>query len=136
VPLMSEGINFWPADFPSELAEAAFWSNEPAWEPHLAALVVEWLGLHQYAVLGTELWVIRDGLINTLPIGQTGMPEVHGNTVNRRANEPWAAFVSRAASETVVYLRSFQSREIVAPGKVHLNVTWVSEVEFEKLVSL
>jgi len=39
-----------------------FWSNEPAWEPHIAAQVVEWLGLHQYAVLGTELWVIRDGL--------------------------------------------------------------------------
>ena len=36
--------------------------DEPAWEPHIAAQVVEWLGLHQYAVLGTELWVIRDGL--------------------------------------------------------------------------
>ncbi|MGC2791789.1 MAG: hypothetical protein WA899_07205, partial [Candidatus Sulfotelmatobacter sp.] len=65
-----------------------------------------------------------------------GTPEVHGNTVSRRANEPWAAFVSRAASETVGYLRSFQLREIVEPGKVHFNVTWVSEEEFEKLVSL
>jgi len=129
-------MDFWPADFPSELAEKAFWRNEPAWEPHIAAQVVEWLGLHQYAVLGTELWVIRDGLINTLPTGQTGTREVHGNTVRRRANEPWAAFVSRAASETVVYLHSFQSREIVEPGKVHFNVTWVSEEEFEKLVSL
>jgi hypothetical protein len=129
-------MDFWPANFPSELAETAFWSNEPAWEPHIAAQVVEWLGLHQYAVLGTELWVIRDGLINTLPVGQTGTREVYGNTVNRRANEPWAAFVSRAASETVLYLRSFQSGEIVEPGKVHFNVTWVSEEEFEKLVSL
>lgn len=133
---MSEPMNFWPADFPSELAEAAFWSNEPAWEPHVAAQVVKWLGLRHYAVLGTELWVVRDGLINTLPIGQSGMPEVHGNTVNRRANEPWAAFVSRAASETAVYLRSFQSREIVEPGETRFNVTWVSEQEFEKLVSM
>jgi len=129
-------MDFWPADFPSELPEKALWSNEPAWEPHIAAQVVEWLGLHQYAVLGTELWVIRNGLINTLPIGQTGTREVHGNTVRRRANEPWAAFVSRAASETVVYLHSFQSREIVEPGKVHFNVTGVSEEEFEKLVGL
>jgi hypothetical protein len=136
VPLMSEPMDFWPADFPSELAETAFWSNEPAWEPHTAAQVVEWLGLHQYAVLGTELWVIRDGLVNTLPIGQTGMREVHGNTVSHRANEPWAAFVSRAASETVLYLRSFQSGENLEPGKAHFNVTWVSEEEFEKLVSL
>ncbi|MGB6405707.1 MAG: hypothetical protein WA254_21155 [Candidatus Sulfotelmatobacter sp.] len=133
---MSERMHYWPADFPSELAEAAFWSSEPAWEPRIAAQVVEWLGLHGYAALGTELWVIRDGLINTLPIGSAGTPEVHGNTVSRRANEPWAAFVSRAASETVGYLRSFQLREIVEPGKVHFNVTWVSEEEFEKLVSL
>ena len=77
----------------------------PRGNPQIAAQVVEWLGLHQYAVLGTELWVIRDGLINTLPVGQTGTREVHGNTVNRRANEAWAAFVSRAASETVLYLR-------------------------------
>jgi hypothetical protein len=136
VPRMSERMDYWPADFPSDLAETAFWSSEPAWEPQIAARVVEWLGLHRYAVLGTELWVIRDGLINTLPIGSSEMPEVHGNTVSRQANEPWVAFVSRAASETVVYLRSFKSGEIVAPGKVHFNVTWVSEEEFEKLVSL
>jgi hypothetical protein len=102
----------------------------------MAAQVVEWLGLHQYAVLGTELWVIRDGLISTPPVGQAGMREVHGNAVSRCANEPWAAFVGWAASETALYLRSFQSEEIVEPGKVHFNVTWVSEEEFEKLVGL
>ena len=134
--VMNEPKNFWPADFPSELAQAAFWSSEPAWEPDVAAQVVEWLGSHRYAVLGTELWVIRAGLINTLPIGKSGMPEVHGNTVARWANEPWAAFVSRAACETVAYLRSFRPREIVVPGKAHFNVTWVSEQEFEKLVSM
>jgi hypothetical protein len=133
---MSGRSSFWPTDFPLELAETAFWSNEPAREPHIATQVVEWLGLHQYAVLGTELWVIRDGLINTLPIGQTEMPEVHGNTVRRRANESWADFVSRAASETVLYLRSFQPSEIVELGEVHFNLTWVSEEEFEKLVSM
>ncbi len=133
--VMNEPKNFWPADFPSELAEAAFWSSEPAWDPRVAAQVVEWLGLHLYAVLGTELWIIRDGLVNALSIGQSGMPEVHGNTVARWANEPWAAFVSRAASETVAYLRSFQSGDIVVRGKAHFNLTWVSEQEFEKLVS-
>lgn len=133
---MNQPKNFWPADFPSELAEAAFWSNEPAWEPQIAAQVVEWLSSHHYAVLGTGLWVIRNGLINALPIGQSGMPEVHGNTVARWLNEPCTAFVSRAASETVAYLRSFQSREIVEPGNAHFNVTWVSEEEFEKLVNM
>lgn len=129
-------MGFWPTDFPSELAKAAFWSNEPAWEPRIAVQVVEWLGSHQYAVLGRELWVVCDGRVNTLPIGQSGMPEVHGNAVNRRTSEAWTAFVSRAASETVVYLRSFQPSEIVEPGKAHFNLTWVSEEEFEKLVNM
>jgi hypothetical protein len=114
-------MDYWPADFRSELAEIAFWSSEPAWEPHIAAQVVEWFGLHQYAVLGTEPWVIRDGLINTLPIGSSEMPEVHGNTVCRRANEPWAAFVSRAASETVAYLRSYQSGRLSRREKYTLT---------------
>ena len=133
---MSEPTKFWPVEFPSELVEAAFWNNEPAWEPHLAVQVVEWLGLHQYAVLGTELWVIRDGLISTLPLGQSGRREVHGNTVQRWANESWVVFVSRAASETVLYLRSFQLSEIVEPGEAHFNITWVNEEEFEAFVSL
>jgi len=58
------------------------------------------------------------------------------DSVNRLGRWYSTAFVRRAASETVVYLRSFQSREIVEPGKVHFNVTWVSEEEFEKLVSM
>jgi hypothetical protein len=115
-----------PVEFPSELADAAFLAgNEAAWRPAVAARVVEWLGSHGYAVLGTELWVIRDGAIHSLPIGQTKMPEVHGNVVNRQADEPWTAFVNRPASETVDYLRSFKSGEIVEPGDLHFNVTWV-----------
>jgi hypothetical protein len=93
--------------------------------------VVEWLGLHGYAVLGTELWVVRDGVIHSLPIGQSGMGEVHGNMVDRQADESWAVFVNRAASETVAYLRSFESSEIVEPGDLHFNVTWVTEQEFQ-----
>ena len=133
---VSNRTEFLPVEFPSELADGAFLAgNEAAWRLAAAAQVVEWLGLHGYAVLGTELWVIRDGAIHSLPIGQSTMPEVYGNVVNRQADEPWTTFVNRAASETVAYLRSFKSSEIVERGDLHFNVTWVSEQEFQKLRS-
>jgi hypothetical protein len=75
------------------------------------------------------------GEIHSLPIGQSALPEVHGNVVNRRPDELWADFVSRAASETVGYLRSFNPSEIVEPGDVFFNVTWVNEREFQELGS-
>src|SRR5262249_22122279 len=99
----------------------------------LVARVVEWLGLHGDAVLGTELWIVRDGAIHSVPVGRSGMGEVHGNVVNRLANESWAAFVCRAASETMAYLRSFQPSEIVERGDIRFNVSWVSEEQFERL---
>jgi hypothetical protein len=137
VPLVSDRTEFLPVELPGELGAAAFLAgNEAAWRPAVAAKVVEWLGSHGYGVLGTELWLIRDGAINSLPIGQSKLPEVHGNTDNRQANEPWTAFVNRAASETVAYLCSFKSSEIVEPGDMRFNVTWVTEQEFQKLGSV
>jgi len=99
----------------------------------LAAAAVEWLGAHGYAVLGTELWVLKGGAIQSLPIGQSGMREVHGNTVNRETGEKWSSFVARAATETLTYLQSFNRADIVEPGKPHFNVVWVSEAQFAEL---
>jgi hypothetical protein len=125
-----------PADFPPELVEAAFVAtNEAAWRPLLASVAVEWLAAHGFAVLGTELWLLQDGAIQSLPIGTSGMRGVHGNVVNRGREESWDSYVSRAAAETLFYLRSFNSADIVEAGDVHFNVAWVSEEEFRKLKS-
>jgi hypothetical protein len=123
-----------PVSFPPELAAAAFTTrHEAAWIPMLAPAVVEWLGTHGYAVLGTELWLVSGGAINSLPMGRAGTPEVHGNTVNRERGEPWNEFVIRAAKETLSYLRSFDAADIVGPGDVYFNLVWVDQSEFEKL---
>jgi hypothetical protein len=123
-----------PAHFPPELTSAAFVAgNEAAWPPMLAAAAVEWLGAWGYAVLGTELWVLKGGAIQSLPIGQSGMREVHGNTVNRETGEPWSSFVARAATETLTYLQSFNPADIVEQGELHFNVVWVSEAQFAEL---
>lgn len=116
------------------MASAAFAAgNEAAWPPIVAAAAVEWLGAHGYAVLGTDLWVVRGATIQSLPIGQSGMREVHGNMVNRENQESWGAFVARAATETLTYLRSFDPAEIVEQGELRFNVVWVSEAQYASL---
>src|ERR1039457_2796766 len=116
--------DLFPAGFPSELASAAFVaSNEAAWRPALAARSVEWLGKQGYAVFGTEIWLPKDGSIQSLPYFQN---------VDRQSNEAWDSFVARAAAETLAYLGR-SAPKFVEEGDVYVNVTWVSEAEFRNL---
>jgi hypothetical protein len=116
--------DLFPSGFPSDLASAAFVaSNEVAWRPPLATRSVEWLGTHGYAVLGTELWLPKDGSIQSLPYFQK---------VDRQRDEAWDSFVARAAAETSAYLRTFTPK-FSEEGDVFVNVTWVSETEFRNL---
>ncbi len=128
------GGNLFPLNFPPELARDAFISGgEAAWPPKAASMAVEWFAAHGYAVLGTELWLLQNGAIQSLPVGLSGMKEVHGNTVDRGVEEAWSVFVSRATAETIAYLQSFHLAEIVEEGGVCFNVVWVNEADFEKL---
>jgi hypothetical protein len=112
--------DLFPSGFPSELASAAFLaSNEAAWRPALAARAVEWLGTHGYAVLGTEVWLPKDGSVQSLPYFQN---------VDRQGDEAWDSFVARAAAETSAYLRAFTPK-FIEEGDVYVNVTWVGEAE-------
>ena len=116
--------DLFPSGFPSELVSAAFViSNEAAWRPVVAARSVEWLGTHGYAVLGTELWLPKDGSIQSLPYFQN---------VDRQGDEAWDSFVARATAETLEYLRTFTPK-FIEGGDVYVNVTWVSEAEFRNL---
>jgi hypothetical protein len=128
------GGDLFPLNFPPELAREAFISGgEAAWPPRPASMAVEWFAAHGFAVLGTELWLLQNGAIQSLPVGLSGMREVHGNTVERGVEEAWSAFVSRANAETIAYLQSFQFAEIVEEGEVYFNVVWVSEADLESL---
>jgi hypothetical protein len=125
-----------PLNFPSELRATCFRAgNEVAWPPILAAAAVEWFCGNGYAVLGTELWLLKGEAIHSLPVGRNGMREVHGNTVNRSHQEPWSAFVARSGAETRAYLQAFKPSDIVEPGQSVFNVVWASEAKFKNLSS-
>jgi hypothetical protein len=116
--------DLFPTGFPSDLTSAAFAAaNEVAWRPVLAARSVEWLGTHGYAVLGTELWLPKDGSIHSLPYFQN---------IDRKGDETWDAFVARAAAEALAYLKTF-AHMFTEEGDVYVNVTWVSEADFRDL---
>jgi hypothetical protein len=126
-----------PPNFPPTLASSAFVTgHEAAWPPKLAAAAIEWLGAHGYAVLGTELWVLNGGTTQSLPIGRSGMREVHGNTANRRRDESWTSFVARAAVGALAYLQSFNPADILEQGEIHFNVVWVTEAQYAELKSV
>lgn len=125
-----------PPNFPSELAAVAFSSgNEVAWSPDHAVLAVEWFGSNGYAILGTELWVVQTGGINSLPLGHDGIRGVYGNTVNRRKDEAWSLFVVRSTAETRAYLQAFNPGEISEEGQQYFNVVWASEADFAKIMT-
>ena len=115
-----------PAGFPPELVSAAFVAGiEMAWRPALAARSIEWLGIHGYAVLGTEIWLPKDGSIRSVPYFQS---------VERNHSERWDLFVARAAAETLAYLAAFTPK-FIEEGDVYVHLTWVNEAEFRDLKS-
>jgi hypothetical protein len=130
--MLSESL---PPNFPSELAIAVLIArDEVAWPPMLAPKAVEWFGSHGYAALGTELWILKETAIQSLPIGGlSGMWELYGNAVDRKFDEEWSSFVARAAAETRAYLQLFDPSNIVEQGELYFNVVWICEAGYEGL---
>jgi len=127
-------LQLFPPNFPTELAHAAFSAgNEAAWQPATALAAVEWFTSHGYAVLGTEVWLLQNERIQSLPLGLGGLGEVHGNKVNRGSKETWSSFVTRSGQETLAYLRAFKPSDIVEQGQLFFNITWIGEDEFAAL---
>jgi len=117
-----------PPGFPGELAANAFTAgSEAAWPIESAWKVVQWLGQNGFAVLGTELWVVREDGIQP-GIYVNGTREIHGNAISHKRNESWNAYVVRSAEETLSYLHCFKApREAQQQGKVLFNIPWASE---------
>lgn len=121
---------------PRQFSDAAFQtqSGEMGWAPNVAADVVEWLSRNGYGLLGAELWVIRpNGEICTLFTDAEGRPACWAVSVNRNQDEPWAAFVGRAATNVRSNIAKVNESDVKTPGQVFINLTYVTESEFNSL---
>ena len=123
---------------PRQFFENAFrtQSGEMAWTPDVAADVVEWLSRNDFGLLGAELWVIRpNGQICALYTDTEGRLACWGISVNRNQDESWAAFVARAAAEVQASIAKLDESDVMTPGRVFINLTYVTESEYDSLLN-
>lgn len=120
--------------FPRELEDAAFRSvnGEYAWQRSEALAAVRVLADSGLAVLGGELWLIRDGEVWSALPQQSGRPAVNSWETERRPGEPWATYVARARGEALSAIQALPSGALVAApptAKVYYNLTWAGADE-------
>ena len=121
---------------PQQFSDAAFrtQSGEMAWIPKVAADVAEWLSRNDYGLLGAGVWVVRpNGEVCTLYTDTEGRLACWVVSVNRTQSESWAAFVARAAAKVHDSIAKVGESEVMTPGQVLINLTYVTESEFDSL---
>jgi hypothetical protein len=125
--------------FPPELERDAFRAdNEFGWTRAQIPMVVDVLRHKGLAILGRELWWESDGSIyGTIP-QRHGLRDVDPWVTERRPDESWLDFVEPGANDTLAAVEKFPAPgDLPAEisGRILYNLNWVSESEFEKLVS-
>jgi hypothetical protein len=127
--------------FPDELEQNAFRAanGEFGWTRAQIPTVLDVLRSHAMGVLGGELWWVPDGATDWGLIPQRQGPSaVYPWVTIRRSGESWQDFVQRAASDALAAVERFPSPGDLPPGltgRILYNLTWASDVEFEKLVT-
>ena len=96
---MNMNSHSFPPGLPEHLAAAAFVSpegHEQAWKQSDCTQVIEWLSSNGHAVLGTELWLVKNGEIHTLINTKSG-PVLHCTSCDPLPQEDWNEYVQRSA---------------------------------------
>jgi hypothetical protein len=128
--------------FPPELERDAFRADdgEFGWTRVEIPMVVDFLRSRGLAILGGELWWVRDGAADWSLVPQRhGPPAVYSWETNRRFGESWPDFVERGANDALAAVERFPKPGDLPPalaGRILYNLTWVSEGEFEKIVKI
>ena len=126
--------------FPAELERSAFRAanGEFGWTRAQIPKVLDVLRSHAMGILGGELWWVPDGATDWSLIPQKhGPPAVYPWVTNRKPGELWPDFVERGIDEALAAVELFPSPEDLPPsltGRILYNLTWATEIEFEKLV--
>lgn len=125
--------------FPSELEQSAFKASngEYGWARDQVARVVEILVMRRLAILGGELWWVREGVPSwTGLIPQRYGPDaVYHWETERQPGEEWDAFVQRCAAHAIEAVRDLPGPDEIPvdlPGRILYNLTWVAEGEYDE----
>jgi hypothetical protein len=127
--------------FPPDLESNAYRADngEFGWTRRQIPLVVDILRGRGLAILGGELWWVREKIAGCDLIPQrSGAKAVYPWETARMSAEPWPNFVQRCATDTLAAVERWPAPEDLPPnlpGQILYNLTWVSEMEFKKLSS-
>jgi hypothetical protein len=114
------------AGFPESLAAIAFVNGEePAWEQKDCRAAIEWLSQNNQAVLGFELWLVRDGTISTAISTKSG-PAIYVSNCDPLKGETWDDYVRRSGKEAKDLIAAFRwPQDSLEPSQtVYFNLCW------------
>jgi hypothetical protein len=126
--------------FPPELERNAFRADngEYGWTRAQIPQVVEILRSFKMAILGGELWWVKDGSTGWDLIPQRDRRRaVYTWAGDRLPGEPWPHFVERGASEALANVERWPTDLELPPnfeGRILCNLCWVSQVRHDQLV--
>jgi len=123
-----------PTEFPQPLIDRGFaYHGAIGWLRDDALLAAGWLREREAAIVDTELWLVKNSIVQ--PHIQTGSGAVayHCSTATQ-PSETWEAFANRSLSEATTFIRNFEWPEnAIEPeeGEVRfcLNWTWKDWIE-------
>jgi hypothetical protein len=128
--------------FPPELESNAYRvsNGEFGWTREQIPLVADILRSRGFAILGGELWWVRDEIPDWWDLipQRNGGRAVYPWETKRQSGEPWPIFVERCGTDTLAAVERWPAPEDLPPnltGRILYNLTWVSEMEYEKLSS-
>jgi hypothetical protein len=120
------------AGFPEPLAAIAFANGEePAWEQKDCQTAIDWLSQNNHAVLGIDLWLVRDGSISTAISTKSG-PAIYVSSCDPLKRETWDDYVRRSAKEAGDFVAAFRWPEdsLEPPRTVYFNLCWADREWF------
>jgi hypothetical protein len=124
--------------FPSELERDAFRADngEYGWTREQIPQVVNILRSQGLAILGGELWWVREGSTAWDLIPQEdGRRAVYTWSGGRFLEESWPDFVERGAVDALAHAERWPADLGLPPnakGRIFCNLSWVSELEFDQ----
>jgi|HubBroStandDraft_2_1064218.scaffolds.fasta_scaffold285533_1 hypothetical protein len=120
------------AGFPEPLAAIAFVNGEEtAWEQKDCRAAIDWLSQNNQAILGIDLWLVRDGSISTAISTKSG-PAIYVSSCDPLKGETWDDYVRRSAKEAGDLVAAFRWPEdsLEPPRTVYFNLCWADRKWF------